>query len=973
MQTSYIHWLAALSFGAAVLASIAALWLAYLLKTGRAHSALQAARLRDINTRLETQAAAAGAALRELEHFHYTLDQLASVAVADRGGVITYANDRFCEISGYAREEVLGKTFSLIKSGVHPQQLFEEMWATILAGSVWRGELCNRNKAGDSYWVDASIVPYSDETGMVTQFVTIRTEITQRKLAQDALAAQEAQSRTSEERLRQISDSLPAQIAYWDRDGVCRFANRALHQRFNLTAGQMLGMSFSQLFGSAADAHFAAALRGERQLFDQTDVEEGRVRHWQSEFVPHWSGGEVVGLYALVVDITERKIAEGLLREQEESLRAAKDAAESANRAKSEFLANMSHEIRTPLNGVIGMTGLLLDGPLERQQREYAEIVRSSGESLLALINDILDFSKIEAGHLQMERIDFDLHGVIEDSIDAVALRAAEKGIELLAEIDPAARRFYCGDPLRLRQVLLNLLSNAVKFTNGGEVALSLSVKPADQGLDALAFEVRDTGIGIAPDRISTLFAPFIQADNSTTRKFGGTGLGLSISKRLAQAMGGSIEVESVAGEGSTFRFTVTLQHAAAAPAHEVGNRLAGVRILVVSGAASSSRTLERQLAPEGADLNFASSAESALAEYEKMLADHPAAVVVIDDNVKSPGGTWLARKIRRLPAPPPALVLLSSLSASTSEGDVRVIDRVITKPVRSGVLVRALQELTRAPSVAENRQNAVRELPFSGIKILLAEDNVVNQKLACRLLQRMGAQMQVANNGAETLLALQADDFDAVLMDCQMPEVDGYEATRRLRDPASGVRNPKIPVIALTAHALATDRAKCLAAGMDDYLTKPINPALLQRALARALPAASDLASRVDVDDEALFDEAALLARAGDDRDFARELVALFIKTGGGTLWEITHRSPDADTLRRLAHSLKGAASAAAAREIATCAANLERAAGRVEEGAALAALRSSFKRTISHWRRLGWIVQESHPDADNRARVAN
>jgi PAS domain S-box-containing protein len=939
----------------------------------QSRSTSQSDRLRDINAELEIQASAAQKALRELQHFHDALDQLASVAVTDRRGIITYVNDKFCDISRFAREELLGKTFSMVNAGIHPPEFFQEMWDTILAGQVWRGELCNRTKAGDVYWMDASIVPYKNEAGVVTQFVTIRTEITQRRLAQDALAAQAEKTRASEERLRQMSRM--SEIGCWEIEAGAStpYWSDMTYQIHDLAVGERPALERALDFypGSARDL-VADSLRAgfaEGKSFDFVVpfiTAKGRNRWIRSIGQPKWENGKCVRIVGAFQDVTET-------RQAEENLRAAKEAAESANRAKSEFLANMSHEIRTPLNGVIGMTGLLLDGQLETQQREYAEIVRSSGGALLALINDILDFSKIEAGHLELERIDFDLHNLIEDSIDAVALRAAEKGIELLAEFDANAPRFYCGDPTRLRQVLLNLLSNAVKFTNSGEVALSLAVQSADDGLDALSFAVRDTGIGIPADRVNVLFAPFIQADTSTTRKFGGTGLGLSISKRLAEAMGGAIEVDSAVGAGSTFRFTVRLPASDMTSVREAGNRLAGVRVLVVSGAESSSRTLERQLAAEGAELTFAAGAESALEHYKNMLADRPAAVVVVDDNLTASASIWLAQQIRRLSAPPAALLLLASLSASAHASEVKVFDRIITKPVRGGVLVRGLAELTRAPAgLPKNRQSVVQELPFSGVKILLAEDNPVNQKLACRLLQRMGVDVQVASNGVEVLQALQAGDFDAVLMDCQMPELDGYEATRRLRDPASGMRDPRIPVIALTAHALATDRAKCLAAGMDDYLTKPINPALLQRALAKSLPAARQAACGIGADDEMLFDASALLARTGEDRDFARELVALFIKTGGDTLWELTHCSTDTDTVRRLAHSLKGSAGSAAARDVATCAANLERVAGSVEAVAALLSLEASFKRTVSHWRRIGWVVQELDRDADTRARVA-
>jgi two-component system sensor histidine kinase/response regulator len=902
------------------------------------------------------------------------------------------------------------------------------------------------------------------------------------------LQLQAAKAEASQERLRQISDSIPAMIAYWDRDGICRFANKAHFDRFGLTPEQLVGMSMDEVIAfrlannkrvnEKLRARITAALRGERQLFDQSSVDaDGTVRHWQAEYLPNWSGGEVMGFYALIVDITQRKIAESRLattsrmgeiggweldrdapgpvwsdmvyrihdlpvgempslecaldfyppesrdivagkvtaafehgtpfdivvpfltakgrqrwvrsigepqmvngrctriigafqdvteaRQAEETLRAAKEAAEAANRAKSEFLANMSHEIRTPLNGVIGMTGLLLDTPLGAQQREYAEIVRSSGESLLSLINDILDFSKIEAGRLDLESIDINIQSLVEDTIDAVALRAAQKRLELLVDIDPATPRTFRGDPMRLRQILLNLFSNAIKFTERGEVTLSLSTAAVD-GKSQLLFAVRDTGIGISADRVNNLFAPFIQADSSTTRRFGGTGLGLSISKRLVEAMGGTIEVSSVLGQGSTFKFAVCLQQSDAPVASEVANQLVGLRVLIVVSHASNRRILERQLTPEGCDLTFAATAGEGLAQYREMLsADRPPVAIIVDYELSDHGGPWFAATIRASGAPPSSLILLASLSTSLTDSDLQLFDRIVTKPAKTIVLVRALAELTQGggPSIAAGDGDPVA-LALSNMRILLTEDNPVNQKLATRLLQRLGAEVHLAVNGLEAVQALRTSDFDAVLMDCQMPEMDGYEATRQIRSGDAPVRNPNIPVIALTAHALATDRTRCLAAGMNDYLTKPINPIALQQALSRVLQPAATRPDHPVAEPRGLFDEAALLARTDNDRAFAAELIELFVRSAGATLAQLDDAVRDggkSETTRKLAHSLKGSAATAAAAALAASAADLERVAGSRQETAALGALHATFALTMAEWARLKWIVPVS------------
>ncbi len=922
----------------------------------------------------------------ELKKLSLAVEQSpALVMITDPQGTIQYVNRKFTEVTGYTAEEAIGQTPRILQSGETPMEVYTELWQTISTGEEWRGELLNRKKNGECYWEAISISSLKAGDGAVSHYLAVKEDITEQKQMEDDLRVKEARFRGYFEHA-QVGMAITSPAKGWIE------ANRQLQNMLGYSLDELRAKTWADL--THPDDLEADLREFERMLSGEIDHytrdkrfirKDGSVVHSNLTVAcTRHDTGDVDIVMASLLDITARQQMEDDLQAQVRELDQAQSAmlnmmedlndertrAEAATQAKSDFLANMSHEIRTPMNAVIGMAHLALKTDLNPKQRDYLGKIQSSANSLLKIINDILDFSKIEAGKLDIEDVDFNLEDVLENLGNLISVKAQEKkDLEVLFATDADVPRFLVGDPLRLGQVLLNLSGNAVKFTETGEIVVATRVKSQSDERLELQFTVSDTGIGLTEEQIEKLFQSFTQADTSTTRQYGGTGLGLTISKRLVEMMGGEIWVESQPGQGSQFHFTAVFS-----PGTEKTRRhfvpvsdLRGLKVLVVDDNATSRSIFREMMESFTFEVHLAASGAEALSELEA--AEAPFELVLMDWKMPGMDGIETAARIKAHTELPriPAIIMVTAYGR---EEVMRLSERIelegfLLKPVNASVLFDAVMQamggLAEAGKVQRQLGDRSRDRAhIAGASILLVEDNEINQQVAREILEGAGLSVTLANNGQEGVDAVKTGQYDAVLMDIQMPVMDGHTAARKIRaweaklQAESSKHKEKgeeefsapvkgVPIIAMTAHAMAGDAEKSLASGMNGHVTKPIDPEKLFTALgewiasdqgtdadspvAEAKEAPRVLAEADLPETLAGFDLAEGLTRLQGNRKLYRKLILTFADSCREGVEQIRTaiEGQDYPEVLQQAHSIKGSAGNLAAKDVQRAAMALE------------------------------------------------
>jgi PAS domain S-box-containing protein len=750
----------------------------------------------------------------------------------DANGSITDWSSRSEKLYGWQRSEVVGKSCQTIV----PERL-RDVFASLLAQFTSAGTQLAFDKPvngkglrRDGTEFPAAMSCFKLQHEGSTRFAIFVRDLTERQRMEEVL-------REAEERSQRILDNIGDGYCEVDLRGNFVCVNDAYCRLFNRTKSEYAGANY-RTFG-------AEGLKVQlREVYEEVFRTGNPVKSMEYEGRPGQfieasvslkrdAKGQPMGFVSVLRDCTIRKLHERELAE-------AKEAAEAANLAKSQFLANMSHEVRTPMNGILGMTELALCTDLSEEQREFLSIVRLSANALLVVLNDILDYSKMEAGKVELDPVEFSMAELVGDSMKTMAIAAHQKGLELAVHLDPELPRTVIGDSMRLRQVLLNLVGNAIKFTETGEVEVSVKVVERFAREVNLRVSVRDTGIGIPPDKRVRLFQPFEQADASTTRQYGGTGLGLAISQRIVNLMGGEVSVESAQGAGSLFHFTLRLGIANARPEWDLPasmDDLIGLPVLIIDDNSTNRRILEGMMGHWRMPAEGASSGEEGLAKLEEAVREgRPFGLILLDERMPRMDGIELLGRIRADPRlSGTTIMMLTSDDRSASAARCRQMgaEAYLIKPIRPAELLLTIRK-AMGRSETESTLPAAVAPPLSArsLSVLVAEDNLVNQRVATALLERLGHKVTLAMNGAEAVAKWREGKFDLVLMDVQMPELDGFEATRSIRNYEQ--HGDRTPIIAMTAHAMTGDRERCLEAGMDDYVSKPVRRETLHAAIAR-------------------------------------------------------------------------------------------------------------------------------------------
>jgi len=861
------------------------------------------------------------------------------IIITNAAGVIEWVNPAFSMMTGYSFEEAVGQIPGALLQGPDTDSAVIEHMGECLAQQIsFDVEILNYRKNSEPVWLHLKVDPVFDAQGRLTQFIGVETDIGERKANEKAI---HRLNRSYQDLLAAASE---VSIIATDPKGQITLFNRGAEQMLGYSAKEVLGKTpllfhipdeilarerlLSQQFGCPVSGFQVFTMKPDVQGQESTEwtyVCKDGLFIWVSLAVTQIKSeeGETTGYLGIAQNITERKAAQ-------EALYRAKLAADKANQAKSEFLANMSHEIRTPMNGILGMLELLRGTPLSAEQQELADIAGQSAGSLMEIINDILDFSKIEAGKLTIERFEFDLRELCETACLLMAMPAHGKGLEFNCFVHPDLNFNVWGDPTRLRQILVNLLGNAVKFTSQGEVSVDVRCLKQSPTSCQVRFQVKDTGIGIRSAELERLFKPFEQAEQSASRRFGGTGLGLSISKSLVKLMGGEIGVDSALDVGSTFWFTVSLERATLQDIPRPSLRLAGLKMLVADDSATNRQILETFLTGWGAVVETCENGKQAL---DKVIAAHenhaPFDGLVLDQVMPVLGGVEVSRALMEYPGLKslPRILLASAGPLLEAESQAAGLSVSLSKPVRQSQLFDAVMD---AINHVHHQKRIPDRMPdrvlsqYAGQKILLVEDNPVNQRVALKMLERFGITPSLASTGSEALMALEANRYDLVFMDCQIPEFDGFSVTKALRERERIKGLSRTPVLALTANAITGDREKSLAAGMDDHLTKPLALQDLAKAFETWLriPASGPAEANVQADADAsqpsdlAWDYQASLNRLAGDVELLKEVKSLFLIQAPKQMAAMAEANAS-HVIASAAHNLRGMAGHFLARRV--------------------------------------------------------